>query len=211
MSELYQQTEYRGYHINIYYDDAPDSPRVWDNLGTFYTSHPRYRTEEDFHECFEREEVFDEQCNFLDSFEKQYIALNIYLYDHGGLTVSSSPFSCPWDSGLFGIVAVSIEKVKKEYGWKLLTKSRRRKIEKYLQGEIDTYDQYLRGEVYRYQITPIGDCDDVLDSCWGYYGPDGLEEILSQCKHAIDYEIEEKQRQAHEERIRQYDPEYAFS
>ena len=206
----YETLCHRGYDIGIYYDTSPESPREWDNLGTFYTAHCRYRPEKEFDEYFRREEVFDRYGDFSDSFEKKYIALKIYLYYHSGQTISSSPFSCPWDSGLFGIVAVSVEKVKKEYGWKLLTAARRRKIEEYLQGEIDTYDNYLRGEVYGYRITPADDKDDVLESCWGYYGKSGLEQLEDECRDMIDHLISEKERREHEEHLRIFRPELPF-
>lgn len=204
---LYETLCHRGYDINIYYDTSPESPREWDNLGTFYTSHRRYRPEKEFDEHFQWEEVFDRYGDFSDLFEKRYIALKIYLYDHSAQTISSSPFSCPWDSELFGIVAVSVEKVKKEYGWKVLTRARRRKIEEYLQGEIDTYDNYLRGEVYGYRITPADDKDDVLESCWGYFGDSGLDQLKDECRDMIDHLISEKERREHEEHLRIFGPE----
>ena len=40
--EKYQTESYRGYNINIYYDEFPDSPRIWDNVATFVCEHPRY-------------------------------------------------------------------------------------------------------------------------------------------------------------------------
>lgn len=208
--ELYEQITYKGHHINIYYDADPQSPREWDNLGTFYTSHPHYRPEEDFYRHFEREEVFDEYRDFLDSFEKKYIALKIYLYDHSGLTISSGPFACPWDSGLFGMVAVNIDKVKKEYGWKKITAARRRKIESYLQGEIDTYDQYLRGEIYGYRITPEDHDDEVLDSCWGFFGDNGIEQLKVECRDTIDGLVADSKKQEQEEVLRIFGPELPF-
>ena len=81
-----------------------------------------------------------------------YIMLNIYMYDHSGITIKTSPFSCPWDSGQIGFIYVSKKKIKKEYGWKVLTKKRITQIENYLKNEVKTYDQYLRGEVYGYSI-----------------------------------------------------------
>lgn len=208
--ELYKQITYKGHHINIYYDAEPKSPRKWDNLGTFYTSHPNYRPEEDFYRHFEREEVFDRYGDFQDSFEKKYIALKIYLYDHSGLAISSGPFACRWDSGLFGMVAVSIEKVKKEYGWKKITAARRRKIESYLQGEIDTYDQYLRGEIYGYRITPEDHDDEVLDSCWGFFGDNGIEQLKVECRDTIDGLVADRKKQEQEEVLRIFGPELPF-
>ena len=154
--------------------------------------------------------MFDRYGDFSDSFEKQYIAQNLYLYDHSGLTISSGPFSCRWDSGWFGIVAVSIEKAKKEFGWKVLTRARRRKIEGYLQGEIDTYDNYLRGEVYGFQITPAGDKDDVLESCWGYFGDFGLEQLEDECRATIDHLIARQKERERKERLRIFGPELPF-
>lgn len=209
---LTEEVEYKGHCINIYIDDCPDDPRSWDNMGTFYTAHRHYQPEESFKANFDIEDVCEDgqPGDFSKSFLKEYVALNIYLYDHGGLTISSVPFSCPWDSGWFGMVAVSIEKVKKEYGWKKLTKSRRSKIEKYLQGEIEIYDQYLRGEVYRYEVTPVGDEDNVLESVGGYFGDYGIEEIKADCRAIIDFHIRDGARREHEERQRILSPEIPF-
>lgn len=40
--EIYQTEKYRGYEINIYYDESADSPREWDNVATFVCEHHRY-------------------------------------------------------------------------------------------------------------------------------------------------------------------------
>lgn len=41
--EAYQTEKYRGYEINIYYDEfQQDSPREWDNVATFVCEHRRY-------------------------------------------------------------------------------------------------------------------------------------------------------------------------
>lgn len=184
--EPYKQIEHRDYVISIYCDENPESPREWDNLGTMYTAHRRYCPERELDAHFDIDEVFCSRWEFSERFLRDYIALPIYLYDHSGLTVSTGPFSCKWDSGLFGIIAVEVEKVKKEWGWKILTKARRKSIEEHLQGEVNTYDNYLTGEVYGYKITSVDDEDNVIDSCWGYYGRDGLKEIESECKGVID-------------------------
>ena len=184
---LYNQIKYNGYHINIYYDDDAGSPRkMFDNLGTLYTAHRRYRPEKEFDEHFDIDKVFDGRIgNFRGSFLKEYIALPVYLYEHSGTTVSTSPFSCPWDSGFFGIIAVPLDKVRREYG-KNITVERRKRIEEYLQGEIKTLDDYYTGEVFGYCITPEDDDSNELDSCWGFYGTDSLKEMEAECRHIID-------------------------
>lgn len=184
---LYDQIEYNGYHIDIYYDDDARNPReAYDNLGTLYTAHRRYCPEKEFDDHFDIGEVFEGRIgNFRESFLKKYVALPVYLYDHSGITVSTTPFRCPWDSGFFGIIAVALDKVREEYGWKHVTAKRRARIERYLQGEIETLDSYYTGEVFGYRITPE-DNDDELGSCWGFYGTECLKEMEAECRHIID-------------------------
>jgi hypothetical protein len=185
--EIYEQIEYKGHHINIYDDSDPQNPREWDNLGTIYTAHRRMQPEKDFDDNFDINEVFTGKAgDFRKSFLQKYIALPIWMYNHGGVTISTTPFSCPWDSGFFGIIAIDVEKARQEYGWKKINKQRRKKIETYLQGEIETLDSYYTGEVYGYTITPIDNEDNTLDSCWGFYGDDGLKYIKEECKAMID-------------------------
>lgn len=185
---LYDQIAYNGYHIGIYYDDDTQSPReAYDNLGTLYTAHRRYCPEKEFDDHFDIDKVFDGRIgHFRKSFLKGYVALPVYLYDHSGITISTSPFSCPWDSGFFGIIAVSLGKVREEYGWKHITAKRRKQIEKYLQSEIETLDNYYTGEVFGYRITPEDDNDLELASCWGFYGTECLKEMENECRHIID-------------------------
>ncbi len=65
----------------------------------------------------------------------------------------------------------------RELSAKRFTKSLKNKALKIAQGEVETYDQYLRGEVYGYKIDGDG------DSCWGFYGQ---EECISEAKSIID-------------------------
>lgn len=198
---------YRGYNINVYYDEDADSPRDWDNLGTIYTAHRRYQPEKDFDSNFDINEVFDHKLGkFKESFLKDYVALNIYLYDHSGQAVSTTPFGDPWDSGWFGIIAVSVEEVKKQQNWKLLTKERREQVESWLQGEIDVLNQYYHGDVYWYNISIDEDeldedetLEEIIDSCGGFYGQEGIEELVSEAKAEIDYSLEKQAKKRAEE------------
>jgi hypothetical protein len=71
-----------------------------------------------------------------------------------------------------------------EYGWKRITEARRKELLEYLEGEVETYDQWSSGDVYWYNITaPNG--EDV-DSCGGFYGYDYcLEEAKSIVDHMV--------------------------
>ena len=98
------------------------------------------------------------------------VILPLYLYDHGGITINTSGFSCPWDSGQIGYIYMTRETIFKEYGGKRLTKKLRTRAESLLRSEVETYDQYIRGEVYGYVA------DDDGESCWGFFGLDYARE-----------------------------------
>jgi hypothetical protein len=120
--------------------------------------------------------------------EKYYIILPLYLYDHSGITISTGPFSCPWDSGQVGYIFISKEKAKKEYSWKNMSKSRIEKVIGYLKNEVETYDQFLTGDVYGYIIS--NEEDDHIDSCWGFFGHNWKENgLLEMAENAIDCEL----------------------
>jgi len=68
-----------------------------------------------------------------------------------------------------------------EFSARKFTKSLKNKALKIAQGEVETYDQFLRGEVYGYKIDEDG------DSCWGFYG---VEDCLEDAKSAVDSMIE---------------------
>lgn len=126
--------------------------------------------------------------------DKHYIILPLYLYDHSGITISTSPFSCPWDSGQVGIIYISIKDVLKEFSRKKMSKQLRKKAIDLMMAEVKTYDQYLTGEVYGYMIEPTDrnksiECDD---SCWGFYGYDHEKSgLMEYSKNAIDCCISE--------------------
>jgi hypothetical protein len=160
--------------LELHTDESPESPREWDNLGTMALFHNRYTLGDSDHG------MSVEDANKVET-SKDYIALEVFGYDHGGLTISTSPFSCPWDSGKLGIIFVSKKKVREEYSWKCITKKRMALINKYLSNEVDTYDQYLRGDVYGFICKDSNGVE--TDSCWGFYGSDittnGIEDHTS--------------------------------
>lgn len=109
----------------------------------------------------------DIQGDSLDAPEGS-VWLMLYLYDHSGITMSWKPFSCPWDSGVVGVIYVTKEDIVKEYGSDSID-SRKRAFE-CLKDEVREYDQYLTGDVWGYIIKDEN--DDHVDSCWGFYGRD---------------------------------------
>jgi hypothetical protein len=111
----------------------------------------------------------DYRGRIVDEFMTRFIALPLYLYDHSGITMNTSGFHCPWDSGQVGWIYVSREDALKEYSRKRMSGKLRDKVEQVLRGEVEVYDQYLRGDVYGYVVKMK---DKTEDSCWGFYGMD---------------------------------------
>lgn len=121
------------------------------------------------------------------------IVLPLYLYDHSGITMSTSPFSCPWDSGQVGVIVATQDKIREEYGE--VTTETLDKVRGLLRAEVNGYDQYLRGAIWGFVVEG---CDplEVIESCWGFVGdtleetgiaeslPDGVKEQLEEAWNA---------------------------
>jgi len=102
------------------------------------------------------------------------VILPLYLYDHSGISMNTSGFACPWDSGQVGYIYATPEMIRKEYGGKITTKAIREKATKLLRDEVETYDQYLTEDVWGAVVEDI--YGEEVDSLWGFYGSDYAKE-----------------------------------
>ena len=156
-------------------DDTAMNPREWDNLGTIVAWHRRYNlgdeqpseSVEGWKERMVEWEEGDEETAEA-KFNRLFVWLPVYMYDHSGITINTRGLACPWDSGQIGFIYVSREKLERE-------KMTEEHALEYLNGEIETYDQYLRGEVYCFVTEEYNAETDEwteTDSCGGFYGTD---------------------------------------
>jgi hypothetical protein len=96
----------------------------------------------------------------------------LYMYDHSGITISTSPFGCQWDSGQIGWVFITRKQLKLLCGDQDIRAERLNDI---IDSEVKTYDQYLTGEVYSYEVYESETCDlgcehkTMVESCCGFY------------------------------------------
>lgn len=121
--------------------------------------------------------------------ENVYI-LPLYIYEHSGVTIKTSSFSCPWDSGMVGFIYVTHKKAKEDYGdnnGEFETFEKR--VQVYLTNEVEEFDSYITGAVYRYEVKD--EDKNEIDSCSGYYGYNHEESGLqAEAYNAIDIDIE---------------------
>ena len=170
---------YKDYTITVEQDTDAENPREDDNLGTMICFHSKFNLG-DKHD-FDPEEAYK-----LEN-KKDIIKLPLYLYDHSGITMSTTKFASSWDSGKVGFIYVTKEKIKKEYNWKYITKKRYSEIIRYLEAEVKMHNQYLTGDIYYYRI--MEDYKEI-DVCCSFYGK---EHALLEAKCVIDGLIEHKE------------------
>jgi hypothetical protein len=160
--------------VEIHQDSDPMDPREWDNVGKMVCWHRNYLLGDEQPKCSPSEYLFQLMCdrefdkyrkflpdeevvgeeNIRKYVEKHFHVLPLYLYDHSGITMSTSRFSCPWDSGQVGFIYAPME--CDEYP----------DMEKGLVGEVETYDKYMRGDFCGYRIKD--EHGNELDSCWDF-------------------------------------------
>ena len=184
-----------GHSLEIHSDDDPMHPRTdHDNLGTMVAFHSKYDLGDEKdgingHGIDHTEFCgWDEMKEWIKRENPDCVILPLYLFDHSGITIrtTSEQFrafdSVGWDWGQVGFIFVSRDKIKAEYGEHGGRTDEQ--IEEYLRNEVETYDQYLRGDIWGYILRkpPCGECggsgeDD--GSCWGFYGSDPVENGMS--------------------------------
>lgn len=100
------------------------------------------------------------------------VTLPLYLLDHSGITMSTKPFSCPWDSGRVGWIVATPEALIAAYGE--LSERTAAAAVGAMELEVKDYDCHLRGQVWGYEFGN--------DSCWGFVGDElkdtGLENMV---------------------------------
>lgn len=154
---------HKTYTIKIFQDDSPISPREGDNLGTIIYWHRNY----DLGEINGRKGNIDPHEFVAQKRKEGSVILPVYLYDHSGITINTTGFSCQWDSGQVGWIFANKEAIRKWYQVKNITKKIREQVRDCLVNEIETFDKYIRGDVYGFTIED--EDGERVDSCWGFY------------------------------------------
>jgi len=203
------------YILTVEQDEDVESPREWDNSGRMICFYGRYdlgdkhdySSPREFLEskCSDHEIDFDKIWNdyctdskeekdispyterLITQLEKFYIFLPLRLYDHSGISISCSgsyPYNDQWDSMQVGWIYVA-------KGTDGLTDDEWREI---LEAEVKQYDQFLRGDVYWFELDEKKHCVcckhntlEQFDSCGGFYDIQHMKEYLPEdAEYLID-------------------------
>ena len=158
--------------LKIQYDEITESPREWDNITTMVCFHNRYNlgdkhtyNKNDFDSWQELKEQICKDNNVA-------LIQPLYLYDHSGQSISVGPFNCSFDSGQIGWMFITKERLIKA-GKKNLTKELKQFAQKEIETEVYTYNKYLQGEIYYYEV--VDEDGDILDNCGGFYNIEDIE------------------------------------
>lgn len=129
-----------------------------------------------FNDVHEAVSVYEENEHLV-PYELRVYIKPLYLYDHGGISLSDTPFSCSWDSGKVGYQFATYSEILSEYGGKRLTERTTDLVERTMNGELQAYSCYIEGEVYGYVIYEHEagqrpEAGEYIDSCHNFYGSD---------------------------------------
>ena len=213
MNQPVETFEHAGLHVEIHHDEDCSSPRENDNVAKLVCWHRNYNLGDEQPKedaatyrarlAAELDPTLDDTGEDGDEriaavLEDKLTTLPLYLYDHSGITMSTGPFSCPWDSGQVGFAYISLADLAKcdvlDPAPKEWTDTLRARAREIILQEVKEYDAFIRGECYGYTITrppehaECGECHRAykpvtVDSCWGFIGH---EWVIQAAKEAAE-------------------------
>lgn len=191
---------YKGFEIEIRNEDYSLNPRTdWDNGSIMVCKHRSYTLGDEKHgvDLDGCDNWADVKQAIIDQ-KNPIVILPLYLYDHSGITMNTTGFSCNWDSGKVGFIFIDEEKAEM-IGWtkeyvKTLTegddekykgKTREEILTDFMISDVEVYDNYITGQVYRFEVEGCDDAD-----CGGFFGYDHEKSgLLDHARSSIDAEI----------------------
>jgi hypothetical protein len=164
--------------VTGYLVDDPDAERPFtdDDAVCIVVLHGRY-VDPSMGRCGRTPDEVASWCH--DNAAKWY-TVPLWMYDHSGTTYGVgliNPFSCPWDSGRVGIVAL------RRVDWGNGDEPDSKMFE-YASSVASGYSRWANGDCWGYVVE---DADgEELSSCWGFIGQeDAREEMVDSFNHYV--------------------------
>lgn len=186
---VYLIETYRGMEIKAMQDLNPEDPRECDGFGNMICFHKRYQLGDEHNMTVEEAKEGTRR--------EDTIARPIYMLDHSGITIGTSPFGCPWDSGQVGWIYATHDEIKRDLGVSEITPGIEAQVVRMLESIIKEYDYFVRGDIWLVWVEDEdGDELDVPFGSWSCpvanVGPVG-EDALAEARHWIDWELRERE------------------
>ncbi len=176
--------EYKGCAINVFYDECAENPfENWDATGQFY--HWKDHGNDQYMRYCELLNYDPDTRELLPDGMPDVDAVRIDKYEHSGISysIAGEGMQCRWDTSNSWAVWYPDKCLMQELKG-LKGDERRAKCIEYARQACTLFNQWANGEVYGYNAEdPSG---NLIDSCWGYYGYEAMEEQIEEIKRMID-------------------------
>lgn len=141
------------------YDELCQGPEEFGMLGKiYYFNRSRYRLGTTPVNSDKLDEIV------LKIRQGELIGLPVYAYVHSGVALSTTPFSCGFDSGLSGFIACSHEDACEWYGAEMP----KDEIIEVLRNEVEEFSKFLAGDVYVIKILVDGEEKGIVGGHYGF-------------------------------------------
>lgn len=169
----------KGYTLEITQAEMAD-PRECDDmlLGKMICFHRRYNLgdKHDFKEPYDFQQ-------FIENNKKEiYCILPLYLLDHSGLSMSTTSFNDPWDSGQVGYIYCTKKDVE-ESG--LNPETDYPEVEEMLKEEVKQYDKWLTGDPPYFEYIITDENDNIVENR-SFFALNDFKEMLDEMKKQTD-------------------------
>ena len=198
--ETYKEIEHKGYTIKIYPDTDAESPGSWGDEEVFLigfdsrnfwvqvAGYTQGLIENALRGGRYEDGSRDSEAARL---KKDYWMFELDAYIHSGVALRLGKSQGAYHKQGFveplGVLASDDAETAARFGIVLIKKEHARtkaEANKRALGLINTWNEYLAGDVYGYQIeTPKG---EEIGSCWGFYGDDGIKRLTEDAIAEID-------------------------
>lgn len=158
--------EQPGFTVTLFLDPEPDNPRDDDGNTVTLDLFNHRRASYGDADCGYDWDEFASLTEIREALESDgHLAITpVYIYDHSGVTLSTSAFYDHWDSWQLGFAWVT-GYAAAEAGIEGEEQARAA-----VEAEVRTYSQYLAGDVCGYVIT--SDTGEEIGAAWGFYDRD---------------------------------------
>jgi len=196
-----------GQIIDIVQDQQAESPDTWGNEDIFLVyDHRQFNIEREGFEPRDIHQYFEDYHEQIenDTYDAYYCFI-VCAYIHGGVLLSLNHNGDRWDTSTTGYILVQKETNNGDN--KKPTIVTQDEAEKYAEGLIEIWNQYLSGNVYGFVLydvesftkTYVNKAMDIesgeelseVDSCWGYYAEDE-EDALKTIIEDLNVQVKEE-------------------